>query len=122
MPGVRVFTYTAGCQVAKPAPPTHEQSIRAFHRASHHAEAELGDKAEWIGPLIEWANRLPGGEHIARSNYVAWHVHGRQVLKVTPSASALSIIAGVDAKASSLADHRSRPDGPLRRRTPRCWN
>ena len=102
VPSVRVFTYTAGCQVAEPAPLTHEQTIRAYRRATHHAEAELGDKAEWIGPLIEWANRLPGSEYIARSNYVAWHVHGRQVLKVTPSTAALSIVAGVDAKGQFL--------------------
>lgn len=102
VPSGKVFTYATDGDVAEPAPLTHEQSIRAYRRASHHASADLGGKKDWIRPLVDWVDGLRDVERIVRSNYVAWHVHGRQVLKVTPSAAGLSIVAGVDAKGEFL--------------------
>jgi hypothetical protein len=56
----------------------------------------LGDKADWVRPVIDWASIAPQVDLVTRSKYVAWHVAGHQVLKMTPTRKRLTIVAGVD--------------------------
>ena len=97
MPPVRVFTYE-GATLAEPLPLTKDQSLHWFRgRTWAAADPEmLGDKADWVRPVIEWASIAPQVDLVTRSKYVAWHVAGRQVLKMTPTKKRLTIVAGVD--------------------------
>ena len=94
-PPVRVFTHAAGV-VSEPPPMTEKESIDTFTGGVRRVEvAALGDKADWIGGVIDWASVAPRVDRVERPKYVAWHVAGRQVLKVTPTAKGLNVVAGV---------------------------
>ncbi len=97
MPPVGVCTYEGGA-VSEPLPLTKDQSLDWFRgRTWGTADPEmLGDKANWVRSVIDWASIAPQVELVTRSQYVAWHVAGRQVLKMSPSKTRLTIVAGVD--------------------------
>ncbi|MCB9382881.1 MAG: hypothetical protein H6513_19515 [Acidimicrobiaceae bacterium] len=96
-PPVRVLTY-AKDHVAEPSPLTQSESIDHYRHWVEEAPAELDEKSAWVQPLLEWLRTVPGIDAVARNSYVAWHVHGRQVLKITPGKTRLTIVAGVDAQ------------------------
>jgi hypothetical protein len=101
MPPVRVFTYESAT-VSEPLPLTTEQSLDWFRGRTWGASDPemLGDKADWVRPVMDWASIAPQVELVTRSKYVAWHVAGRQVLKMTPAKKRLTIVAGVDSTKS----------------------
>ena len=96
-PSVRVLTYSKD-QVDEPDPLTQIESIDRYRHWVEEVPAELGQQSSWIQPLLEWLRTVPAVEAVARNSYVAWHVHGRQVLKMTPGRNRLAIVAGVDAQ------------------------
>lgn len=97
LPSVRVFTHLDGV-VSEPLPLTREQSIKALSNRTWDASAVavLGDKSNWVQAVVDWASLAPGIDRVERSSYVAWHVAGRQVLKMIPTKKRLTVIAGVD--------------------------
>lgn len=92
-----MLTY-AKDHVAEPSPLTQSESIDHYRHWVEEAPAELDEKSAWVQPLLEWLRTVPGIDAVARNSYVAWHVHGRQVLKITPGKTRLTIVAGVDAQ------------------------
>ena len=97
VPTVRVFTYVND-HVDEPAPLTQTESIAGYRHWVQDAPAKLGDKATWLAPLLEWLQTVPGMDAVERNSYIAWHVYGRQVLKITPGKNQLTVVAGVDAQ------------------------
>lgn len=57
---------------------------------------DLGERRTLVDELLDWADREPSLEPAHRSTYLAWHSHGRQVLKILRSAARIRITAGVD--------------------------
>jgi hypothetical protein len=57
---------------------------------------DLGDRAAWVQPLIDWATTAPGVEPAHRSSYLAWHCAGRQILRVKRSRAGIDVTAGVN--------------------------
>ncbi len=96
-PTVRILTYEND-RVDEPDPLTHLESIDRYRHWVEEAPAELGHQSTWVQPLLGWLRTVPAMEPVARNSYVAWHVHGRQVLKMTPGKNRLAIVAGVDAQ------------------------
>lgn len=96
LPTVRVFTYE-GQAVAEPLPLTQGQSIAAFAGRTHSLSDMngLGDQKDWLRIVTDWLSGAPGLDRVERPGYVAWHVAGRQVLKLTPGTNRLAVAAGV---------------------------
>lgn len=97
VPPIRVFVYD-GDEVSEPLPMTEHDSIESFRSRTigQPKVAALGDKSGWVQSVLDWADIAPGVEVIERKSYVSWHVAGRQVLKMIPTAKRLTVIAGVD--------------------------
>jgi hypothetical protein len=98
LPTVRLFTYEPGSALAEPLPMTTQESIRAFEGRTWNVDepAVLGEKSLWVQAVLDWATIAPQVEKVERPSYVSWPVAGRQVLKITPGAKRLSIVAGVE--------------------------
>ena len=102
LPPVRVFTYEGASGVEEPPPLTQQESIRTFAGRTWDVDqpAVLGDKAAWVQAVLDWTTIAPQVDKVERPSYVSWHVAGRQVLKMIPTAKRLSIVAGVDSTKS----------------------
>lgn len=116
-PKVRVFTFD-GHTVREPLPLTRAESIDVYRRhrsGGQQRPVVLGDKADWIQTLLDWTANASWLDPIERGSYAAWHVGGRQVLRITTSAKQLTLVAGVDAKypAPGRAPIRVRLTGPV---------
>lgn len=57
---------------------------------------DLGERRDLVNELLDWADGESSLEPAHRSTYLAWHAHGRQVLKVLRSGAKVRITAGVD--------------------------
>lgn len=57
---------------------------------------DLGDLAGRVESLVAWAQQQPELEAAHRRSYLAWHAHGRQVLRLRRHGDSVEIVAGVD--------------------------
>ena len=71
---------------------------------------DLGDLAGRVEPLVAWAQQQPELEPAHRRSYLAWHAHGRQVLRLRRHGDSVEVIAGVD-----YSPHRTDMPAALRR-------
>lgn len=70
--------------------------IRSWGARGNEGYEQLGDEqAGWVGELITWIDNFAEVAKRHRQSYLAWHVAGRQVLKIARSRHGLSIEAGV---------------------------
>jgi restriction endonuclease-like protein len=97
LPPVRVFTYEGAAAVEEPLPMTQQESIASYSGRTWNVDrpAVLGDKAGWVQPVLDWTTIAPRFDKVERPSYVSWHVAGRQVLKMIPTAKRLTVTAGV---------------------------
>jgi hypothetical protein len=97
VPTVRLFVLGSRV-ITEPLPLTQAQSIRSFvgRNRSGAGPAVLGEMASWVNAVLDWTAATPQVDMVERPKYVAWHVAGRQVLKMFPGSTRLTVIAGVD--------------------------
>ncbi|MBK5221566.1 MAG: hypothetical protein JJE52_01550 [Acidimicrobiia bacterium] len=64
----------------------------------------LGERAAWIERLLTWADTCPELVPAHRSSYLAWHCHGRLVLRIAKRGKGMRITGGV-ASATTPSPH-----------------
>ena len=76
VPPVRVFTFTNDGVVSEPPPLTAADSTASFAGRTSIVERPptLGDKADWVQPVLDWTTIAPQVERDERPSYVTWHV------------------------------------------------
>ncbi len=57
--------------------------------------ADLGDRADWVRGLTDWASAHPELVTAHRPSYLAWHCRGRSVLEIRRARAGLHVRAGV---------------------------
>lgn len=78
--------------------------------------AVLGSRADWVTPLLAWAEIAPELVAAHRRSYLAWHCAGRLVLRIRRTHAGLEVAAGV--QYSKPVDEQPTPtvvalDGPI---------
>ena len=107
---VRVWTHADGEVVERRVLSKVEARRATLLGTATPPEAhDLGDLAGSMEPLVRWAQQQPELGRAHRRSYLAWHAHGRQVLRLRRHGEAVEIIAGVD-----YSEHRTDMPAALR--------
>jgi hypothetical protein len=95
-PKIRVWTHVDGNSVTEKPLPARSDELLRFREAVRVSVAGLGERAEWIAPLLDWARTMPDVVDASREGYVDFQCDGRSVLHVVPGNNTLGIRAGTD--------------------------
>lgn len=96
-PKVRVWTVDAADDLQEHALPARSEELERWRNVAVRVGAVgLGERAEWVTPLLEWARSAPRVIDTSRETYVDFQCDGRSILKITPVGSSLEIRAGTD--------------------------
>ena len=117
-PKIRVWTIDEAGELREhPIPARPEERIRWRDVAVRVGVAGLGDRAEWITPLLDWARAAPDVVDTSRESYVDFQCDGRSILKITPAVDHLDVRAGTDWKKPDTNKPKAeclKVTGPLR--------
>ncbi len=117
-PKIRVWTIDEAGELREhPIPARPEERIRWRDVAVRVGVAGLGDRAEWITPLLDWARAAPDVVDTSRESYVDFQCDGRSILKITPAVDHLDVRAGTDWKKPDANKPKAeclKVTGPLR--------
>jgi hypothetical protein len=61
----------------------------------------LGDRTEWVAPLMRWAGEHPNLDPSHRRDVRAWQCRGQRVLRIKRTRQGLDVVAGIDWGATS---------------------
>ncbi len=117
---VRVFTFdeTAPRDVTPAVVPARVEvldEIRAWGARGKPGAKQLGElQAGWIEELVDWLDERPLLSAAHRQSYLAWHIAGRQVLKIRRIRDGLAIEAGVRYSKPTLDQPQPQPPITLR--------
>ncbi len=95
---IRVWTHMNGA-IEEAIVPTRPEVLSFYDDPLVLHDHDIGDSADWITGLIEWADAELDQAH--RPSYLSWHYQGRKVLQVQRSGSVLRVVAGTQYKDSA---------------------
>lgn len=92
---VRVFSHGESRPVE--VLPRRKIDVLAHYREDHlkTMEHDLGERAEWVAPLLAWAASAPRISSTARPGYLGWQCDGIGVLSLRSTKEGVRIRAGV---------------------------
>jgi hypothetical protein len=98
---VRVFVFGPDELVRPAIVPSRHEVLEAARDRSRPVRSpvghDLGDRAAMVEPLAAFADGHWALVRADRPGYLAWHVAGRQALRMSRTASGVRVVAGVDA-------------------------
>lgn len=109
---VRIFTHEGGVVTAVPLLAraevlalVNDEVVTTTHR--------LRERTGWVERLLQWAGSTPELVPAHRPSYLAWHCHGRMVLRIKRSRGGLTVTAGVHASAPGQVPWAEHVAGPV---------